>query len=306
MTEVMLNKPSVALEELLRRQTAEGAWGYRVDSQPSIEATCLALLAVGRENLHACRRGVEFLLRAQNPDGSWPAFAGADREGCWATTLALIVLHTLSGHVSPQARAARWLTDFKGREGHWLWRWKFRLFDTKVRFDPDEFGWPWIANTVSWVIPTAFALIALKKACPKSIPGAVSMRIKRGMAMLRDRICPGGGWNAGNSVVFGVPLDPYIDATAMALLALADDGNQREVAISLRWLAAAAPSCSSPYSLAWAILALTAYQSATADLVGHLQAAIQSSSDRLDTSTLASAYLALHPETRAKVFSTRT
>jgi hypothetical protein len=32
--------------------------------------------------------------------------------------------------------------------------------------------------------------------------------------MLLDRMCPGGGWNAGNSVVYGVPLTPHIDATA--------------------------------------------------------------------------------------------
>lgn len=198
-TEVMANESSLAAGELLRRQKAEGAWGYHVVSQASIEATCLGLLAVGRENKLAAQRGIEFLLRVQNPVGSWPAFAGKDCEGCWTTALALITLRTLNKDATAAARAATWLTRFKGREGHWLWRWKFRFFDTKVRFDPEKFGWPWIADTVSWVIPTAFALIALKKAYPRSTPVPASMRVERGIEMLCDRMCPGGGWNAGNA-----------------------------------------------------------------------------------------------------------
>jgi len=34
--------------------------------------------------------------------------------------------------------------------------------------------------------------------------------------MLLDRACPEGGWNAGNAVVYGVPLRPHIDATSLA------------------------------------------------------------------------------------------
>lgn len=303
-TEVMLNESSVAARQLLRRQTAEGAWGYHVGSQPSIEATCLALLAVGRGNRRAALRGVEFLLRTRNPDGSWPTFAGEDNEGCWTTALVLIALHTLSADASSTARAANWLTEFRGREGHWLWRWKFRLFDTKVRFDPDKFGWPWIANTVSWVIPTAFALIALKKAYVRSIPEAVAMRITRGTAMLQDRMCPGGGWNAGNSEVFGVALEPYIDATATALLALRDREDTREVTMSLKWLSAAAPSCPSPYGLSWAILALGSFRADVSALVEKLDTSLQASWERLDTTTLAAASLALDPSFRTTAFGT--
>jgi hypothetical protein len=304
MTEVMLNESPVAAGELLRRQTAEGAWGYHVGSQPSVEATCLALLAVGRESHGAALRSVEFLLRTQNPDGSWPAFPGEDREGCWTTALALIALRTLNADASSTARAVNWLTEFKGREGHWLWRWKFRFFDTKVRFDPGKFGWPWIADTVSWVIPTAFALIALKKAHPSSIPGPVSMRIERSIEMLRDRMCPGGGWNAGNSEVFGVPLDPYIDATAIALLALRATEGTREVAMSLEWLSAAASSYPSPHGLSWAILALASFRADVSALVEKLDSSLRASWEGLDTATLAVAALALDPFVRTTAFGT--
>lgn len=47
-----------------------------------------------------------------------------------------------------------------------------------------------------------------------------------------DRACPGGGWNAGNSVAFGVPLDPHPDFTAMALLALRPFEDDRNPIIS--------------------------------------------------------------------------
>ncbi len=300
----MLNESSVAARELLRRRTAEGAWGYHVGSQPSIEATCLALLALGRQNHLAAPRGVEFLVRTQNPDGSWPAFAGEDREGCWTTALALIALRTLNADASSTAQAANWLTELKGREGHWLWRWKFRFFDTKVRFDPGKFGWPWIADTVSWVIPTAFAIIALKKAYARSIPEEVATRITRGIAMLQDRMCPGGGWNSGNSVVFGIPLDPYIDATAIALLALRDREDTREVAMSLKWLSAAAPSCPSPHGLSWAILALASFRADVSALVENLDSSLRASWERLDTATLAVASLALDPSVRTTAFGT--
>jgi hypothetical protein len=36
-----------------------------------------------------------------------------------------------------------------GKEGNWLWKWKFRTTDHHVRFDPDKFGWPWFPDTVS-------------------------------------------------------------------------------------------------------------------------------------------------------------
>jgi hypothetical protein len=48
----------------------------------------------------------------------------------------------------------------------------------------------------------------------------VERRIALGSSMLWDRMCPGGGWNAGNSVVYEVRLAPNIEATSISLLAL--------------------------------------------------------------------------------------
>ncbi len=64
----------------------------------------------------------------------------------------------------------------------------------------------------------------------------------------------------GNGVAFGVPYAPYVDVTAIALLALRGHENEPGIQDSLTWLVNHLLSCPSPYSLAWGILALAAYQ----------------------------------------------
>ena len=76
--------------------------------------------------------------------------------------------------------------------------------------------------------------------------------------MLLDRV-PGGGWNAGNGVVYGVPVAPHPDDTAIALLALSDRRQDPVVQIGVQYLESVAPTLTAPWSLAWAILALAAY-----------------------------------------------
>ena len=48
------------------------------------------------------------------------------------------------------------------------------------------------------MIPTAFAIIALKQFIACTGSDAADRRIRTGVAMLVDRACVGGGWNAGN------------------------------------------------------------------------------------------------------------
>jgi hypothetical protein len=77
--------------------------------------------------------------------------------------------------------------------------------------------------------------------------------------MLLDRVCPGGGWNAGNGVVYGVPGAPHPDDTAIAPLALREHRRDPMVQSSVQYLERIAPSLTAPWSLAWATLALAAY-----------------------------------------------
>jgi squalene cyclase len=205
-------------------------------------------------------RAEEFLLHTQNPNGSWPAFAGDDTEGAWVTALALMVLRDMPDAIPARLKGFEWLMNFAGRESNWLWNWKFRTADRHVRFDPDKFGWPWFPDTVSWVVPTAFAVLALNQR-PCSCDGfeKIPFRLERGIEMLLDRACPQGGWNAGNGVVYGAAVAPHPDDTAIALLALCDRREHPVVQSSVQYLERVAPTLTSPWSLAWAILALAAH-----------------------------------------------
>ena len=194
------------------------------------------------------------LEAGQRPDGAWPGCAGGP-PNTFVTALALLALRHTGGNTSAAQSGVRWLEQTAGYESHWLWKWKFRYFDRQVRFDPAKTGWPWVPGTVSWVAPTALVLLAY------SAWNHRSPRTTSAIAMLLDRACPSGGWNAGNAMVFGVELDPHPDFTAMALLALRalDLKDSREVTVGLDYLARRIGSVRSAYTLAWAAMALSAH-----------------------------------------------
>ena len=196
------------LAELIVRQLPCGGWAALASSsQPALEPTCFAALALGSFPGVALERAQEFLLHTQNPNGSWPAFAGDESDGAWVTSLAVMALHDVVLAIPTRLDGVHWLVSCAGRESNWFWKWKFRTADRHVRFDPEKFGWPWFPETVSWVVPTAFAVLALNQ-LPCSCCGLeqVPFRVERGVEMLLDRVCPGGGWNAGNGVVYGYRL----------------------------------------------------------------------------------------------------
>lgn len=293
------------LQELTRRQLPHGGWSYHPASrQANLEATCLSLLALRSTETEAENRGLRFVVSMQNPNGSWPAFEGDDREGSWTTSLALSYLRERAVHASVIERGLRWLLQFKGRESHWLWKWKFRTTDRHVRFDPDKFGWPWMPDTNSWVVPTSFSLLALKQLFPRNGAPQANFRIDLGVQMLLDRICPGGGWNAGNGIVYGVPLAPHPDTTAIALLALAGESSNPAVQQSLDWLEHAVRTRSAPWSLAWALIALQAHQRTTQEPYSRVLKSIEEGRIE-DAATLAVLALALKSADGQNVFGVR-
>lgn len=257
--------PSELSAELLRRQLPCGGWSALVSSaQPALEPTCYSLLAVGSQATDARERAQAFLLREQNPNGSWPVFVGDDHDGSWLTSLVAISLRDFVPAIPARLKGLHWLLSNAGKEGDWFWRWKFRTSDRHVRFNPDKFGWPWFPDTVSWVVPTTFAILALNQ-LPCSCGGfdLAPSRVDRGVEMLIDRACPGGGWNAGNGVVYGAAVAPHPDDTAIALLALCYRPQDPVVQTSLNYLERTAPTLTAPWSLAWAILALAAHRRPT-------------------------------------------
>jgi hypothetical protein len=287
---------------LIKQELSGGGWSYRSStSQAALEPTCLALVALRWDSSPARALGIEFLLGMQNPDGSWPAFSGDDSEGSGLTALAVIALINNDEMALQTERGVEWLLRLKGRESHWFWRWKFETTDTHVRFDPNKFGWPWQPGTCSWVIPTALSMIALKQAFVCCKPDRVNFRIRRGEEMLLDRACPGGGWNAGNGVVYGVPLAPHPDATAIALLALGGEQSNGAIASGLDWLERRTGTCSAPWSFAWSILALDAYGRPVEGLLARL-CALSDKAFLADSATLAAVILAIDCLVEGNVF----
>src|SRR5579864_4893497 len=284
------------LDELTRRELPSGGWATSTTSkQAALEPACLAALALGLRS-DGAHRVQDFLLRVQNPNGSWPAFVGDDRDGAWVTSLALIALRDYAPGIPARLRGFHWLLKFAGKESNWFWKWKFRTADRHVRFDPDKYGWPWFPDTVSWVVPTSFAILALNQVpCSCGDLGRAPHRVTLGIEMLMDRACPSGAWNAGNGVVYGAAVAPHPDDTAIALLALRDRPQDPVVQTSLNYLELTAPTLTAPWSLAWAILAVAAHHRPIISLRNALLA-LPDLFGIEDNSTLALVYLALDHE----------
>jgi len=286
------DRVSSLAEKLKSRQMKSGGWAYFDSVQESLEATCLAELALAPEMQASSSAAILFLLKSQLSDGGWPAFLG-DSEGSWTTALALCTLNSTGDFTAAREKAFRWLYAERGREGHWFWRWKFKTSDRNVRFDPDKYGWPWVTGSASWVIPTAFSIIAIEQFTVCNRSEESEKRIHLGVEMLLDRECVDGGWNSGNSLVYGVPLRPHVEATAIALLALQDEQRIEMVQKSLSWLRQNAASVDSVSSLAWCILTLFVYQESVEPLKNRLATIMGDGREVRNNATLATALLAL-------------
>jgi hypothetical protein len=267
------------------------------------EPTAFALLAL-HSGAIVTHEGASPLIARQGADGLWSAVGDATGVNFWATALAVNTLSILGAEPVTYADSVEALIGSRPMEASWLVSLKFRFLDRHVLFDPRKYGWPWVPETVSWVAPTAMVLIALERVKRRGLVrgGELRRRLRLGTEMLIDRACPGGGWNAGNAVVYGVPLRPHVDTTALALFALRPLYRLPIVRNSLRWLLRNA-ECPSAYSLAWMILAADVYK----DVDINVSPAINSARNRLawlvedprtidDTSTIGLAALALGSE----------
>ena len=278
-------------QELARRQLPSGGWSYRGQLQISIESTCLAAVALIGVDQSKSQHALRELLQTQLPNGAWPAFV-PDREPSWATSLALITLNILADGSEARDRAVQWAVRDEGREANWFWRYKLR-FDRTVRLRPDLYGWPWIEGACSWVIPTAFMMIALKQYLYCKPRPDIRDRLRLAAGMLLDRCCLGGGWNAGNNMVYGVPLPAHLESTAIALLGLQGEPDHSAIRAGMRWLESAAGSEQGISSLSWTVLCLAAYARDFARVKARLLQQLSAPLQQWNAATLALALLAL-------------
>jgi hypothetical protein len=253
------------LPYLLGAQNEDGGWGFHVGLTSRAEPTAWALIALlecGSLRAHeeAVSRAFRFLGAAQLPDGSWPSSPELS-EGSWVTSLVCLAMlggNELSGSVT---RGLNWLCKELPGEAK-LFRRVVRLFVTKqssVAQNDSYFGWSWTRGTASWVEPTSYAIIFLRSIPPELLSASAKSRLRIGKDLLYDRMCPGGGWNCGNPMVYGVPGEPQVSSTVWALLALIEHPERPEVQKSLCWLEENSKLIQSPGSLALAIIAMNAY-----------------------------------------------
>jgi len=164
-----------------------------------------------------------------------------------------------------------WLLNAWPAEGTLWWRVHQTLFPSRVaRQNSSLRGWNWTPGTASWVEPTALALLFLRSLPADMLSPQVAKRRQLAERMLYDRMCPGGGWNSGNPLVYGVAGVPRIGPTVWALLALIDHAERKENQVSLEWLARSYDGIQGPASLALAHLCLMAYGRPTPPLAAKL------------------------------------
>ncbi len=181
----------------LARARSGGGFGPRPGTAPEPEPTALASLALD----DAAARG--WLEINQSAGGGFELVAGSVVNDS-ATGLCALALEDGTAReraldhlvATPAAAVAA---------------------DPNAPHDPNLHGWAWTTGTFGWVEPTAHALLALQALRPSA-----DAQISDGRATLADRECQGGGWNYGSSVVLGVPLEPFAQTTAIALVALQD------------------------------------------------------------------------------------
>ena len=192
--------------------------------------------------LAACRR----LAKSQLSDGR-VAIVDAHPRTYWPTALSLMAWLMLDGFEREKASALQFLLAAFGR--HWS-----KKEDAPLSHDTSIRGWPWVENTHSWVEPTAMAVLALS-ACGYGRHRRVSEALK----MILDRQLPTGGWNYGNTKVYGKILRPNLACTGSALSALGGQVDQKKVELSIGYLYRQIQKVRTPLTLSWAIFGLTAW-----------------------------------------------
>jgi hypothetical protein len=253
-----------AVNTLLEAQNADGGWGSLRGRRSNTESTSLAVMALQSLGTRAAaskaQRGLDWLIDRQNADGSWP-LNEITKDGSWMTAFAMLALANVPEQQQRALAGAQWALAQEGRRSGWLASLWMTLSGQIQRrhLNPALKGWAWTAGAFSWVEPTSYFLLALKKLRPSLSGAKVEERIRQGELLIYDRMCEGGGWNYGNSKVLGETLWPYPDVTAVALIALQDHRGIEPNAASLRTLQQLLKEVDSGLALSLGVICLALY-----------------------------------------------
>lgn len=199
---------------MLGMQSRDGGWGaFDVDNTstlcsklpfcdfgavtdpPSADVTAHVLETLayeGRESLTEARRGLDWLLRAQERDGSWFGRWGANYVYGTGAVLPALAACGLQSHDSVRA-AVDWLTRVQNPSGG---------FGEDLRSYRDR---SWSGRGASTASQTAWALIGLHAARDKGPAG------ERAVRWLVETQRPAGGWDEPQYTGTGFPGDFYLN-----------------------------------------------------------------------------------------------
>jgi squalene-hopene/tetraprenyl-beta-curcumene cyclase len=169
-----------------------------VTDPPSADVTAHAVEALSATGMAASRpvrRGVAWLLRAQESDGSWFGRWGANYVyGTGAVLPALIAAGVRPGK-PPVRRAVAWLVSHQNSDGGWG-------EDLRSYNDPG-----WAGRGESTASQTAWALLGLLAAGGPDEQASID----RGIAWLAETQRPDGTWDEPQFTGTGFPGDFYIN-----------------------------------------------------------------------------------------------
>ncbi|MFN7982036.1 MAG: hypothetical protein U0Q11_09280 [Vicinamibacterales bacterium] len=263
------------LRQRLLASANQAGWGYTAGKVSRIEPTCWALIALAYTapatdqwpSFAADHLG--FLKRLQQPDGllseTEPALCNLAANGLAALVLGNDVV--APSHADEYVRLIEGLVRLKG----------VRLEPVDPRQDSTLQGWPWVPETFSWVEPTAWCLLALKRAARSPDREGIRARCVEAERLLANRMCNGGGWNFGNALALGQDLRPYVPTTAVALMALQSASRSTTVQTSLIWLEAERLSEPGAMTLALTSICLRLYGAQTIDVDERLATIVEQS-----------------------------
>ena len=188
----------------------DGGFALRPGGGYRPEATSWAVMALQLWGISAdLLRPARARIAAEQNDDGRIAVAPGHARAFWPTPLAVFAWHGDSDFIEPRSRAVSFLlkttgTYFKKEEG------------IPVGHDPSIKGWPWIMDTHSWVEPTSLTIAAL---CIEGY--GKHERVDEGVRLLIDRQLESGGWNYGNTTVFGTELSSHAGEYRLGALSAA-------------------------------------------------------------------------------------
>jgi hypothetical protein len=247
---------------LLSAVNADGGWGYYPGKGSRLEPTCWALMALRNAELGPpSRRASSSALFQQSryKDGLLlePAVRDEDRPNLAFNGLAALLLAGQKelGTGGLLEGVTSGIIEHRG----------LKLPQSPLSPQDNSLqAWAWIDTTFSWVEPTAWCALALKKVAAGRRDALA--RIDVAERMLRDRCCVAGGWNSGTAMVLGQGLNPYVPTTALGLMALQNLPQDPVVVRSLAALRRLSLSERSAMALSLTLIAFALFGISTGEL----------------------------------------